>query len=385
MAHPSYDVLHLTTVHGRGDTRIARREGKTLARTYPGAVGLVVADGCGCCEATGDTMGIIDVGRPPGGRAGRMILGSWRVFQVVRKTRPVVVHVHDPELVVIGLIFRISGFCVIYDVHEDFPAQIRYKHWLPKLLRTPVGGVASLVHRVVGRVFDGVVAATPAIARSFPNERTWVVQNFPPRELAERPQHLPYTERPHGILYVGSLEAVRGAREMLVGLERVSRKDVVLDIAGRISPAALGTSLVEYPAWSRVRFHGWVSEAEVFALLDRARVGLVLFHPHPNHFEAQPTKLFEYMAAGLPVVASDFPHWRSLVKDAGSGLLVDPFDPKAIARAIDWILDHPEDAKRMGERGRVAIQECYNWDQESKKLLDLYRRLLPVCERECHE
>ncbi len=106
------------------------------------------------------------------------------------------------------------------------------------------------------------------------------------------------------------------------------------------------------------------------------RLGLVTFLPAPNHTESQPNKLFEYMAAGLPVVASDFPLWRHIVESSQCGLLVDPSDPGKIAEAIEWILRHPQEAEAMGRRGAEAVRQTYNWGSEAKTLLDLYRQLL---------
>ena len=82
------------------------------------------------------------------------------------------------------------------------------------------------------------------------------------------------------------------------------------------------------------------------------------------------------MAAGLPVVASDFPLWKEIVEGNRCGITVDPLDPKAIARAIEYLLTHPEEARRMGENGRRAVEEKYNWGKEAEKLVRLYRNLL---------
>jgi len=87
-------------------------------------------------------------------------------------------------------------------------------------------------------------------------------------------------------------------------------------------------------------------------------------------------KMFEYMAAGLPVIASDFPLWRRIVDGAGCGLLVDPLDSAAIARAMQWILDHPEEAEAMGRRGGAAVESNYDWAGEAKKLIGLYCQIL---------
>jgi glycosyltransferase involved in cell wall biosynthesis len=97
-----------------------------------------------------------------------------------------------------------------------------------------------------------------------------------------------------------------------------------------------------------------------------------------------PIKMFEYMAAGIPVIASDFPLWRELIQESGSGIVVDPFHPKAIAEAISYVLSHPKHAQAMGLCGRRAVETSYNWRHEERQLLDLYNCLLVRRVRPAH-
>jgi hypothetical protein len=106
------------------------------------------------------------------------------------------------------------------------------------------------------------------------------------------------------------------------------------------------------------------------------RVGLVILHPNINYVQSQPVKLFEYMAAGLPVIASDFPLWREIIDGAKCGLLVDPFDVKGIAEAITWLLEHPHEAELMGKRGQEAVYQKFNWNTEADKLIACYNELI---------
>ena len=81
------------------------------------------------------------------------------------------------------------------------------------------------------------------------------------------------------------------------------------------------------------------------------------------------------MAAGLPIIASNFSLWKEIIEGNHCGICVNPLDPKEIARAIEYLIEHPEEAKKMGENGRKAVLEKYNWENESKKLLDVYKGL----------
>ena len=125
-----------------------------------------------------------------------------------------------------------------------------------------------------------------------------------------------------------------------------------------------------------IKFYNWVDRNEMLEILNQSMVGIVTYLPFPNHINAQPNKLFEYMSAGIPVIASDFPLWRQIIENEKCGLLVDPRNPQQIAEALDWIFDNPKEAKIMGDNGKKAVKDKYNWDLESSKLLGSYLSLL---------
>ena len=225
--------------------------------------------------------------------------------------------------------------------------------------------------------YDAIVPATPKIADRFPAVKTVTVQNFPIVGGMLCPVSTSYAERAAAFGYVGVITAERGAFEMVRAMEALGDvPNARLDVAGEFSPASLEDELRALPGWAAVNYHGQVPMRRVAELLGGVRAGVVLFHPLPNHVDAQPNKMFEYMSAGLPVIASDFPLWRQIIGGAECGLLVDPLDPEAIVQATRWILNHPAEAEAMGQRGRQAVEHTYNWGIEATKLLRLYGRLL---------
>lgn len=367
-------LIHLTTVHSRNDVRICLKQLTSLAKALPYSVSLVVADGKS--DSHGE-IPVYDLGATSGSRAGRLLLGSLRAFLFIRKLKPKLVHFHDPELIPLGMLLKLLGCKIIYDVHEDVPRQILSKRWIPWYLRRPVAFIVSTVEWFAARIVDAVIPATPKIAERFPRSKTVVVQNFPIRSELILPNPQPYASRPQSFAYIGGIAKIRGAVEMVNTLQCLREvPDVRLLVAGGFDPANLETELRALPAWDLVEYKGFLNRSGVASLLGSVRAGLVVFHNCPNHFNAQPNKLFEYMAAGLPVIASDFPLWRQIVNGAACGLLVDPSKPQAIADAMRWILDHPAEAEAMGQRGRKAVEDAYNWECESEKLIELYRKLL---------
>ncbi|MCP5282484.1 MAG: glycosyltransferase [Rhodoferax sp.] len=372
----SLQVVHLSTVHPRNDTRIFIKQVHTLHAALAVDVALVVADGKGDQVANG-APSVFDLGKLPASRSTRALAGNWRALKFLWRARPRVVHFHDPELIPLGFLLRLRGCKVVYDVHEDVPRQTMSKHWIPVVFRWPVALVTAGMEWLAARAFSAVVPATPVIGARFPAGKTVLVQNFPIQSELVIAVPQPYSERPQMFAYVGGIADIRGGVEMVQAFESLGdHPQAYLEMAGGISPQSFMAELQGLAAWKGVRYRGSLGRSEVASMLGSARAGLVLFHPMPNHVDAQPNKMFEYMSAGLPVIASDFPLWRQIVSGADCGLLVDPMDPTAIAGAMRWILEHPAEAERMGQNGKRAVHDMYNWARESVGLVDLYRRLL---------
>jgi glycosyltransferase involved in cell wall biosynthesis len=364
-------VCHLTSVHPAYDTRIFEKECQSLARA--GYDVHLVAPAAASAVGRGVTLWAVPRAR---NRISRALVTTARVLACGWRLRARVYHFHDPELIPVGVTLRILGKRVIYDVHEELPADILDKQYLPRWIRALLARVVDVGERSAARAFSAVVAATPAIARRFPAARRVIVQNFPlPSEFGSI-DGAPYASRPPLVAYVGLINEIRGGVEMVRAIEQTSaepRPSLVL--AGRFDTPALEARLRGLGGWGRVDYRGVLPRDAVVRMLAEVRIGLVLFHPRPNHVESQPNKLFEYMAAGLPVVASRFPLWQEIVEGARCGLAVDPLDPDAIAEAIGWLLAHPNEAAAMGERGRTAVRERFNWPWEEATLLACYRDL----------
>jgi len=175
------------------------------------------------------------------------------------------------------------------------------------------------------------------------------------------------------VCYVGGLLVRRGVFELI---EAIRRTDVRLLLVGRYAPADLSETCRRQNGWERVEALGFLDRAGVVDVLGRSRAGLVLLQPYANYLDSLPVKLFEYMAAGIPAIVSDFPFWKTIVADNDCGLCVDSFDAQAVAKAIQLMVDHPEEAQRMGENGRRLVIERYNWGIEAGKLLKAYETVL---------
>lgn len=368
-------VCHLTSVHPFDDDRIFLKQCRSLAAA--GYDTHLVAPG-----APGGITGGVhlhDVPTSPTSRLLRMTATAWRVYRTACRINADIYHFHDPELIPIGLLLRARGKHVVYDIHEDVPRQILLKSYLPQSTRRSIGWLVERLEYAAAHHFSGLVTATPAIGTRFQgmNPRSIVLNNYPLRNELIAPTPLAWEARAYAVAYVGSISEERGIEQMVATMAHIPEQlQVSLELAGSFSSPGVRERVVRLRGWARVRELGMLDRAGVAQVLGRVRAGLVILHPTPSYMVSQPIKLFEYMSAGIPVIASDFPLWRAFIQQSGCGLLVDPLDPRAIAGAIEFVLTHSSEAQAMGRRGRAAVEELYNWESEVPKLTHLYNHLL---------
>ncbi len=363
-------IRHLTSVHRVDDTRILHKECKSLAASGHDVALIVGRDYAGTVEG----VRVVGVGTPRN-RFDRMARTAWGVYRAARRERADVCHLHDPELLWLGFLLKLQGHKVVYDVHEDVPKQIMNKFWIPRWARWVLSTAAGLVEGIAARVFDGLVTATPSIAEKFPAHKTIAVQNFPEASLAARPEdEIRWQDRPYAFVYAGGLAKVQGIREV-VATAGLLPDGMTAVLAGWFDDDELEREVRASEGWKSVEFLGLVKRPEVMAAIRSSRCGIILDHPISNYIDAHSTKMFEYMACGLPVVCSDLPLWVRMVGEADCGVVVDPLDPQAAAEVIRRLLKDPEEAQRLGENGRRAVLERYNWENEIAKLEALYARI----------
>ena len=275
------------------------------------------------------------------------------------------------------MLLRLQGYKVVYDVHENLALSISTKDWIYPLLRGWIAKTVDIIEKVASGYFNGIVIANPHTLKGFPTDKSILVRNFP--QLKEFPTITPDLEDPmptHAV-YVGLISKERGALDMVSAMGLLEETSPIqLLLGGNIYPDTLKDQLVGNTGFDRTSLLGWLTRDQVIETFRKSFVGLSILHATPHYLMAYPTKLFEYMGMGLPVIGNQFEIVHDIIVGNQCGITVPEKDPQAIANALEWLFNHPEEAQQMGKRGRQAIEEKYNWEKEMDSLLNLYAQIL---------
>ncbi|MEA3376421.1 MAG: glycosyltransferase family 4 protein [Chloroflexota bacterium] len=373
-------VAILSSVHIALDNRVFYREARSLKRAGYDVTLIAVHPH----DEIKDGVHIL--GLPRVARWQRPLLWP-RLLRRALETDADIYHFHDPELLLMTPWLRlITGKPTIYDVHEAYPDFIRVKDYMPAWVRYPIAWVFGWLEPVLARLQSALVFADDQIAANFEgvDRPKTTLFNFPARSFVAEAVEATETvdRRDPVILHLGGHERNRGTRLMVEAFHRVRSQlpDARLLLVGHFMPPELEQELRQQIAHCgvdrAVSITGRVPFEEIGTHLKRPSVGWVPWQPVPKNQKNIPTKLFEYMAYGLPVVSSNLDSTRPFVHDAENGYLVVADDPEAHAEALVKLLRNPGRARAMGRRGQRLVETRYNWGEMEERLLALYQELL---------
>ena len=335
-------------------------------------VHLIVADGKG--NETKNGVRIHDIGNSKN-RLQRFFFSTAKAFKKAYGLDAELYHFHDPELLRVGLKLSKRGKKVVYDAHEDVPRQVLDKAYLPTIFRRPLSRLLeNFENRIVSKL-SGVVTVTPNLHDRFlqSTDQVTQVRNFPRIEEFQK-NSSPSVPKENAVCYVGAITKVRGILNMIDAMQYDNGAKLLL--GGKFESVDLRNKAMQGKGWKNVEELGFLDREEVKYMLSRSVAGLVVLEPTPSYLTSIPVKMFEYMIAGIPVIASDFSYWRALIEKEDCALFVNPLKPKEISEGIKKLIENKELAAKMGSNGRQAVIEKFNWNKEEKQLLAFYEQIL---------
>lgn len=366
-------VCHLTSVHNSFDTRIFYKECVSLARA--GNEVYLVAPGESRKESGVQVLG---VGEMPRSRIRRITVIASKVFQAATNLECDVYHLHDPELLMYAKKLLRKGKKVVFDCHEDIFEYVQEKQWIPAYLRKATNYVASKYFRRILPKLDRLISVTPHLHEDLLkiNRRTTMITNYP---ILDNQHFMNFQKKKLGVfrlVFAGGVTHQWSHVEIVKALQQT--EGVVYNVYGKANEEYLKKVLQE-DSHSRMNYCGPIPFTKVQMVLQSSSVGMALCKYSRNTAGRRGslgnTKLFEFMLAGLPVICTDFDLWKDIIDRYQCGICVDPEKSDDLIKAIVYLRDNPIIAVKMGENGRKAAQEEYNWKTQEKKLLELYAEL----------
>jgi len=366
-------VCHITSLHPPLDVRIFHKECVTLSQAGHDVTLLAQAD-----WRERVVNGVRIIGLPMITKRYQRPRVWHRIVREVNRQKPDLVHFHDPELLLVAPLLRPAR--LIYDCQEPFAETVLVRRWIPRPLRHPASRLVAILEPLLARWTDAVVVTEDSHIDRFRegSKPVIVLYNYPLLS------NLDFVSCSNGrtLLHVGVLSEGRGSTTMIGAMSLLVRRMAgarLLLVGSFDSPedeVEVRRLIADHGLEHAVELVGWVPFSDLPGWFAQADVGLVPWQS-AERFPPPiiPTKMFEYMGSGLPVVASNRPEIARFMDGLDCGLLVEPGDPQGFAEAIEYLLTHPAAAKEMGVRGRRAVEGTYHWGSEGEKLRALYRQM----------
>ena len=362
-------VCHLTSVHRYTDNRVFFKECTTLAESgYD--VTLVAPN-----VENHDRNGVHLVGvKGHTNRFKRIFITAFRyVYREAKRQKADVYHFHDTELIPVGLMLRLKGKRVIYDVHENNAGAILSRSYVKSsFFKKILSFSIKVLEKGSARFFSTIVTARPDITEIFKKHKPFTVRNFPVLPDYDSIPDVDVDKTKTSVIYVGGMTEIRGLITLIQAFEKIDNAELWL--LGFFGNDGFRAGCESEAGWKNTKFLGSVEADQIFGYIKKADIGVVTFLPVPNHITTLANKPFEYMACGLPIVMSNFEYWQNFFKD--SALYADPADADDVREKLQTLIDNPELRNKMGEKNLHLTQTEYNWELESKVLLEAYEFVL---------
>lgn len=366
-------VCHVILGHDRYDPRVFRKECSSL-NSVGYDVTLLCSDSLP--DETNNGVKIISAKYAPKNKIDELLFAWKKLYTLALQIDADLYHIHEPALLPLAKKLKRKGKKVIFDSHENTVADIKSKRYIPKILRTPISFLYGFLEKKIVEKLDWVITVNPSIVQYFKkfHQNVSLIPNFP--IYTESNERLPNENR-NVICFAGMVDPLWSIDKILDAIQDV---DVKFLCAGRCSEDYLNL-LKQKAGYSNTRYFEFMSPKEVRnEIYDKSSIGMCVLQYNDNCNGKEGTlgntKFFEYMMMGMPIICSDFILWKQIVEKNQCGICVNPEDIQAIKSAIVYLIEHEEEAVKMGENGKRLVKESYNWELLEKELVKVYRRLL---------
>ena len=374
--HPELLICFLSSAHPPLDKRVYEKEAKSLAFKNYKVIHLAPSS----TDLIDDNIIEIRTFRPRTGLSGRL-LNLTRLYAAASGLDANVYHCNEVDSLLIGLVlkFRKQSIC-IFDVHEHYPEEFS-EYYAPKFLKPFARLFLTLVIRLLSKLSDHVVLAKPSLISNFkhlPEDRVHLIKNYSRIEIFRNIEDNRNQNKRLKLIHLGLFSRSRGWPQVIEAMAYCV--DIDLLVVGNFNDGSehdFNAQISQLNLEKRVKVVPWLPVHQAIEMVGQCDLGLITFQPnYYNNVHALPHKLFDYMGMGLPVIAPEFAVEVSrIIEENDCGFLVDTTDSNAIAGVLDEASKNKERLKTLGENARKAVMQHYNWENEEKVLLNLYKKI----------
>jgi len=371
--HPA--IYQLTTVHAITDNRILNLMAETASDAgYNSAV-------VGPWEKNFPFKDVQMIAHPvTNNRKSKWIrlTAPWRLFWFALCNKKCSIFaIHDPDMVKIGFLLKLFGKHIVYDIHDDYEASFKTRFArFGKLFSFIISKLWWYYEKALSHFFDGITVADQHLANKFCWGNPTILGNAPPLNFTKIANT--EKEKTFNIIYVGSVTKVRGVEVILQAVRLLKYDDIRVIVIGNCSDNDI---LTQMDSDDRVCFKGRVAWENLHKYYQKSHIGIALYQNIPAfvyYTGENAVKIQEYIAAGIAVITSNFPGLTAFVKETKVGFNVQPDDPQAVADHIEKLYNNRDLLKQFAENGRNSFEKTYNWELHKHKLIDLYKKIVPI-------
>ena len=374
MIQPRIRILMASSVHLWNDVRVYHKETLSLAKIADVHLVAVQADGAPQAPNGRIAVDFLPAKGLDNGQGDPIGLRIYRVANILKQVlegKYDVFHFHDPELIPVGWIAKLRGKKVIYDVHEDYKSAWATRDWMSRPMAMLLGWVGRACERLSLRVFDRFILAESSYNSFLRSQKCQVVQNY---------QHAPrcYSPVPRAedeslkLVYAGGLTPARGVADIIDAVSQLhlAGHNITLDLFGNSASTSILHQIRQGQSGTWLSYHGFLPYPRLIERLPNYHVGLSPLRNHPNYSHSLPTKMLDYMAAGLAVVASNLPRTAEIATETDGVIMHEPGNLGDFQQCIRALLDEPTRLKLAWSGSRAVGR--YTWGSQEAILLRLY-------------
>jgi len=369
-------VCHFASVHTIDDTRVFYRECVSLAKKYD-----VTYIGIGNFSGERDGVKIIGIHNPET-RLKRLFYTTFKVCYLALKQDADIYHFHDAELILFGIILRILGKKVVYDIHENTYEDIMNKPWVPQKTKFILGKSYRFLEWMSSLFMPFIlVIARNEFSKRFVTNKYTVIQNFADVNELKKFRIDDRSKLENNLFYIGTVfDYYYDFGKLIEALYILKQQHKVVHLhcvgyIGHLVERGLEKDENYKKIKDQITFYSHIVHPGGFEISKSCKVGICLKNQPENILVSHERKFFEYMAIGMPMITCDSHIYKEVIDTYKTGKYVNLKNSTALAKTIDDMISNESELVQMSENCIQASEQHFYWESQEKILFELYERI----------